>query len=125
MYTRNYTDEERTLRIPEGYDGTALSEPPREQQIPQGVPEVPREIKISPREEEAASVCSEPQNEKRTDITRLPLFVRRMLPLDLNFGLPTIGTEELLIVAVALCVIFSDEVDILCALMLIALIFIT
>ena len=126
MYSRNYTDDERTLRIPEGYDGTALSEPPREE-IRTSPPEISaREVKISPRTEAAEEESVKTQaKESGADLSHLPLFLRKVFPCDLGFGFPKLGSEELLIGAVALCVIFSEEKDLVCALLLIALIFVT
>ena len=126
MYSRNYTDDDRPLYIPEHYDGTALVEPQCEQIRPNTAETVSREVKISPHFAEPPPEPEESaKKENGTDIYRLPIFLRKIFSYDLGFGLPKLGTEELLIGAVALCVIFSDEADILCALMLLLLIFIT
>lgn len=124
MYSRNYSTDASTLRVPEGYDGTALTDR-LFGEVHQPIPDHTGEIKISPREENAEPtgfICEEKHSQ---DFAKLPVFLRKLIPYDLKIGVPTLGTEELLIGAVALCVIFSHDADILCALMLLALIFIT
>ena len=124
MYSRNYSMDESTLRIPERYDGTALSERSGGE-ARQPIPDHTGEIKISPREEEAEPTGFSSDENRMRDFARLPVFLRKLVPSDLKIGVPTLGTEELLIGAVALCVLFSHDADILGALMLLALIFIT
>ena len=129
MYSRNYSDDEHVFRIPEGYDGTALSEQMPREDIRVCVPEQsPREVKISPRTDSPKddAPCEEAcEKENRADASGLPLFLRRLLPCELGLGVPRLGAEELLIGAVALCVLFSEEKDFLCAIMLLLLIFVT
>lgn len=135
MYTRSYYGDEggSGIRIPDGYDGTALLEseaqpvaapvnfPPETQK---------REIKVSPKNEnteeavEQTSAQDSGHREKSADKWQIPLLFKKIFPTSEIFSFSKIGSEELLIGAVALFLLFSKSGDKLCALMLLALIFI-
>ena len=124
MYSRSYTDE--TLRIPEGYDGTALLE---SREVPPRIaptPDTPRrELKISPPEQTSEETAPTFSEEKKSADGHYLSSLRGLLS-SWNTRLGTsLGSEELLIGAIALFLLISHDGDKLCALLLIALIFIT
>ena len=107
MYSRNYyPDEIQHPPLPDNYDGTAFTEP---------VPPLSEESTIS-------------DNEGRTPVSASPLlgglFSKLPLPFPDGISMPKIGTEELLIIAVAAFLLFSKNGDIECALILLFLLFI-
>lgn len=134
MYSRSYYPEDGGLRIPDGYDGTALLEPkaPDPPQITELHKEpAKKEVKVSPRETdetEACSVASPPAGEESTSHERwqIPTFLKNIIPdgFGLSSVIPGIGSEELLIAAIALFLFFSKGGDKLCAGILLFLIFI-
>lgn len=128
MYSRSYNDE--AIRIPEGYDGTALLE---QRESPPRMPPTPdtpkREVKISPHEqtsdlppEDTSPVFSE--EKKSADGHYLSSLRGLLSSWNTRLGI-SIGSEEVLIGAIALFLLISHDGDKLCALLLIALIFIT
>ena len=103
MYTRSYA-RETDMSVPDGYGGTMLG-------CDEGTPD------------------AEPPR-KETDATLTSLFTR-LIPPRLGGLLPPslfkdmkIGTEEILIGAIALFLLFSKSGDKECALMLLLLLFI-
>ena len=103
MYTRNYfPDEQATPSVPDNYDGTAFSE----------------------------AVAQEPTAEEKSEqaSASVPLlgglFGKGSLPFLDGIKMPKIGTEELLILAVAAFLFFSKNGDRECALILLFLIFV-
>lgn len=102
MYTRSYGDNP-ALTPPEGYSGTMLD---TEQ--------------INEREDEAAAETSAPVSNIFSGLGGLGslLHTRRL-------GDFKIGTEELLIAAVALFLLFSKNGDKECAIMLLLTLFVT
>ena len=107
MYSRSYyPGEENRQIIPEGYDGTAF------QEVAQ------------------ADVADEPHQDK-TEVEQASstpllsgLFGNISLPFLDGIRMPKIGTEELLILAVAGFLLFSKNGDRECALILLFLLFI-
>jgi hypothetical protein len=117
MYTRQYNDEGRELRIPENYVGTAFSEP----QLPEE-----KDFEGETESEEYTSVSSEKAT--RGDGFLSGLFgkgLSELIPASLFSGIPkSLGTEEILLIGVAAFLFFSSSHDVLTAVILLALIFI-
>ncbi len=131
MYSGNYYSDDGHIKIPDNYNGTSLLE----ENIPRDAPsvshiEIPKtEMKISPKEEEETSeevfFHNEPEREKEKsfDITSL---IKSFGIKGINFGniMPKIGTEEILLIALAAFLLFSKNGDKECALLVFLLIFI-
>lgn len=107
MYTRSYYPDGRPL-LPENYDGTAFIEAPPiqeavEKQFTQNEGENPRQTAI----ETGGSV------EKASGSIPIlsGLFGRGGILGALNLKMPTIGTEEILIIATAAFLFFSKNGD--------------
>ncbi len=115
MYTRSYYPEGTgELTIPENYDGTAFREPESVSAEP---------IEESPKEELTAPVF------KKQDEGGAFSWLSRLTKIgsggDLFKGfLSDFGTEEILIIGIALFLIFSGSHDIECAIMMLLLLFI-
>jgi hypothetical protein len=106
MYAQVY--KEPTLTIPESYGGTALLEENEEKQF---VPEPTEESA------EASAFCDTGRH--------IPLLNQAKGWLSgVGMHIPKIGIEEILIIAVAAFLFFSDEKDITTAILLLALLFI-
>ena len=112
MYSRSY--KEGVARLPEGYSGTAFTEP---------------EVTEEPSAEEVTETAREGD---AVDVGGSPLSLGG-LPLSGLFGslfggtglhLPRIGTEEILIIAAAAFLFFTEGGDRECALMLLLLLFV-
>ena len=129
MYARSYYGED--VSIPENYDGTAFSEQPSESEArtPRIEP-VKSEMKFSPKEPEPheKNECHEECEAKPSGLFGMDFQgilggffsgkrISRYFPKDF-------GTEEILIIGIALFLIFSPSRDIECALLLLALVFI-
>jgi hypothetical protein len=133
MYSRSYYPDEPAMRIPEGYDGTALLEQPMAEIAPKEAQREPikREVKVSPREKEEEAVYEKPAPEDteciaHADKWQMPPFLKNIIPSDIRFSslISGIGSEEILIAAIALFLFFSKGGDKLCAGILLFLIFI-
>lgn len=133
MYSRSYYPEDPAMRIPDGYDGTALLEQPTPDFAPKEVSleAVKREVKVSPRETNEEKECENPANEDTECISRpekwqMPPFLKNIIPGELSFSslLSGIGSEEIFIAAIALFLLLSNGGDKLCAAILLFLIFI-
>ena len=97
MYTRSYyPGEDNNATLPDNYDGTAFAE---------GIAEADEE-------------------EKTTEVGSIPLLGGLGLPFLDGLKMPKIGTEELLIIAVAAFLLFSKDGDRECAMILLFLLFI-
>ena len=130
MYARSYYGED--VSIPENYDGTAFSEqaPDSEARAPRIEP-VKSEMKFSPKETEPkeTETCAEEVAESKPaglfgiDFQGIlgGIFSGKKISRYFPQGF---GTEEILIIGIALFLIFSPSRDIECALLLLALIFI-
>ena len=134
MYTRAYSESDVKLSIPENYDGTAFlkkEEPPQARPIPPSV----SEPKCSPRSdfpsaEKEAFAPSEPTEGGESGISSL---IRR-IPFgrllgergcgSIHLDRFKIGSEEVLIIVIALFLLFSREGDKECAIALLILLFI-
>ena len=143
MYARSYYGED--VNIPENYDGTAFSEPSSEPELRGARLEpVKSEIKFSPKEPSKSDIKFSPDEsapdtcEKCAPCECEGKDSGGIFGIDLKgiFGgifsgsglsrlLPSgIGTEEILIIGIALFLLFSPSRDIECALLLLALVFI-
>ena len=101
MYTRSfYPDEPMSPVLPENYDGTAFTD---SEPIPQ----------------------QEPKEEPAQTASAIPLLGGLNLPFLEGLKMPKIGTEELLIIAVAGFLLFSKNGDKECALILLFLLFVS
>ena len=129
MYTRSYFTEEKSMDIPENYNGNAFE----------------KSIDGASREENAESVFLENKEEKcnqnsygekenslfsfiqRTPLANLLRLSSKEKRSGYLFGESgfKFGTEEILITAIALYMFFSKEGDKECAIMLIFLLFIS
>lgn len=122
MYTRTYNDDRRAILIPDSYGGTALSE---------GIGAESHEDKgKNPWEGETAKASAEPTetDDKETfsavQKPQMPSFLTNIFK-NSSFSLQKIGTEEILILATAVFLLFSKEGDKECAIMLLLLLFLT
>ena len=140
MYTRSYHSEEEKIKVPENYDGNALREESRPEEIPLSLPlsKSIGETKISPREEippmeeerELKECLTEPFEESKGEkvglferLSQNGFFKKRFLGLIKSDSFK-IGSEEILIAALALFLLFSKDGDLECAAMLLLLLFI-
>ena len=138
MYTRSYHPEDEKIKVPENYDGNALREEIRDDApLSLTLTKSIGETKISPRDdiptiEEEATESTETDKKDIDDAVKVGMFERLtqngflgkklggLIRLN-NFKL---GSEEILIAAIALFLLFSKDGDIECALMLLLLLFI-
>ena len=124
MYTRNFYQDEEHMRIPENYDGTAMLERKVGGDDMINKDDSFSQVKISPgykEQVEGKSNNYEQSNAKE----EIPVF-KNLFSKDLNLGslIPTLGTEELLILALAAFLFFSKSGDKECALILLFLVFV-
>ena len=136
MYTRSYFPEEDSISIPKNYDGNAFGDTSDTVGIPTSVAEI---TKISPRDRIAIedSIENEPEAEEIQVSSRsiekeasafkgfqLGKFLPDGLKSLLNFDSFHIGTEEILIIALALFLLFSKGGDKECSIILLLLLLI-
>ena len=135
MYTRNYYSGEEKLSVPENYDGYAFSEEKnelqatKEEEYKEGAAHLkaPWDIPKSESEEKAEEVSAKPKEHEGLFgalAERLPFG--KILG-NMNFfknGISDFGTEELLIIGIALFLLFSKNGDKECSLILLFLLFI-
>ena len=134
MYTRAYYPEEQKITVPENYDGTALREcsgttesaEPSEVDTPLRASwDIPKEIEV--KEDESDTVRSRP---KESDGFFSGL--RKKFPISNIFsgldifrdGSLKLGSEEILLIGVALFLFFTKGGDKECAIMLLLLLLI-
>ena len=108
MYTRSYKSDDERIALPSGYDGTAFE----------------REIKeIATEKESCEAAIAEPSAGRTSLFSGLP-FLKGFRGLA-SFKLPMKpGSEELILIGLALLLFFSKDGDRECALMIALLIFI-
>ena len=124
MYSRSYYPESERMSLPDNYDGTAFMERP--------TLETAEEIVEPPLSDNADSQVfkgtDEPKHRQQSLLESIPLlsgiFGKGGLFGGLGLHSPTIGTEEILILATAAFLFFSKTGDRECALILLLLIFI-
>jgi hypothetical protein len=132
MYSRSYSSDDTALRIPEGYDGTALMQKNTQEAYDTKKsdhechePNDPPPDHSEPTFSKCDGCCCDNDctSEKKG-------FFERMLSgvMPKSFSIKgffnKIGLEELLIIGVALFLFFSHDSDKECALMLLVLLFI-
>ena len=130
MYTRSYYPEEERLTVPENYDGTALRENTRREQnsdTERNPNEETRELRAPwdiPKEEAVPTLSETKKSIGAGLFDKLPIG-KLLNTKDLFKGsLDKIGTEEILLVGVALFLLFSKNGDKECAIMLLLLLFV-
>ena len=127
MYTRSYSDKADTIIIPESYSGTSFQ---REAEKARAEPGDIREEYTPDKNpwEEDVHTSAEPKSEDFIEtssfLSKLPFsgFLGNIFKNG-KFSLQKIGTEEILIIAAALFLLFSKEGDKECAIMLLLLLF--
>lgn len=140
MYSRGFGTG-GDVKIPEKYDGTALIDIPVEeekvptQQMPLFSDTQKREVKISPSEIPTDTHNEESVGTEKSEETAdaglfsfTPLkLITKIIPDGTHLGklIPKIEIEELIILGIAAFLFFSKSGDKECALMLLALIFIS
>ena len=112
MYTRSYGGERSAL--PENYDGTAFTRPE---------PEEYTECREARTVQTSGGACSVSHRGGTSGLSRIPI-IGDLLGGGAGGLLSSIGTEELLIIGIALFLLLSGDGDTECALMLIFLLFI-
>ena len=134
MYTRAYYPEEEKISVPENYDGTALREhsdtaeakAPEREEIPLRAPwDVPK-AEAEEEKEASEAVMSQPRQEGFLGGILKKLPIKSLFGgLDV-FSADTfkLGSEEILIIGVALFLLFSKGGDRECAIMLLLLLLI-
>lgn len=118
MYSRSfYTTDEENTRIPTNYDGTAFAPT-----------DAPNEIIEEPDVEQTSSDAEESVSAGVLEPARIPflsgIFGKGGLLGATSLKLPKIGTEEILIIAAALFLLFSKDGDLEIAVMLLILLLI-
>ncbi len=133
MYSRNYYSDEGSIKIPDNYDGTSLLENNVKEEKPQlSRVEIPKaDTKISPKDEKEEEHEVFLHNEQKTTYQKdrgfdLASILRGFNFKDIHIGtlIPKIGTEELLLIALAAFLFLSKCGDKECAILIFLLIFI-
>ena len=124
MYSRSYYPESERMSLPDNYDGTAFIERPTLESAEEPVePPV-----IDNADSQVFKGTDEHRHRQQSSIEGIPLlsgiFGKGGLFGGLGLHSPTIGTEEILILAMAAFLFFSKSGDRECALILLLLIFI-
>lgn len=132
MYTRSFLGNEEKLSVPENYDGNAFFEPPTPP-VAQSIPEVAAtETKISPRDEllhpseykEDAEDCSAAEDTPVFEKFSISKFLPASIGNFFKFDSFRLGSEEILIIAIAAFLFFSKGGDKECAIFLLLLLFV-
>lgn len=120
MYTRPYSESQAEIRIPENYVGNAFDEPEAIHT------EEVTEEKITEDESTVTSSFIKTDEKKKAGI--LNLFGRGAFPFEpskIFTGMfKDFGSEEILLIGVALCLLLSKERDIETCIILILLLFV-
>lgn len=124
MYSRSYYPESERMSLPENYDGTAFMERPSAETDNQTI-----ESTVSDNaDSKVFKGTDEHQQRHQSPLENIPLlsviFGKGGLFGGLGLHSPTIGTEEILILAMAAFLFFSKSGDRECALILLLLLFI-
>ena len=116
MYSRNfYPENEVKPQLPENYDGTTFTEA-----VASHVESIPQKLEEIDNSEE----CSADSGSLLATLSRTPFLSGIFGTKGLPIKLPSIGLEEILILATAAILFFSKEGDKECALILLFLLFI-
>ena len=130
MYTRSFLGNEEKLTVPENYDGNAFFDTPPPQATQSIQPAISTETKISPRDAIPEDTeYREDEYEESGGAATLERFSPfKFLPASLTslfkFDSFKLGSEEILIIAVAAFLFFSKSGDKECALFLLLLLFV-
>lgn len=112
------------MNLPENYDGTAFME----RQIPQEDQETVEAAASDNTEDQVFKVTNGNHRSRQSSFENIPIlsgiFGKGGLLGDIGIHTPTIGTEEILILATAAFLFFSKSGDRECALILLLLLFI-
>ena len=124
MYSRSYYPDSERMSLPENYDGTAFMERPTVEAAEDTV-----EPTVSDNtDSQVFNATEEHQQRHQSPLENIPLlsgiFGKGGLFGGLGLHSPTIGTEEILILAMAAFLFFSKSGDRECALILLLLLFI-
>ena len=120
MYTRSYgIDEERDVRVPPNYDGTAFAESDRDYAGTHDIGDASDAV--------ATAGVGTDSGLSHGSLSRMLPFLKGIVPQDIfdGIGMPKIGKEELLLIGLAAFLFFSESGDKECAVILILLIFFT
>lgn len=135
MYTRSYYGGEEKLSVPENYDGYAFSEEMNkvqtsdntEKQEEKNELKAPWDIQNCESEEKAEEVAAKPREHEGVFYALMEKLPFGKMLGNMNFfknGAIDFGTEELLIIGIALFLLFSKNGDKECSLILLFLLFI-
>ena len=110
MYSRSFFEREDSLPLPDGYGGTALSQD--------------LHTESSPPESEECIASAKPKDSGV--LSRIFPSISSLFPLGNKglFGEFSFGKEEILIIATAIFLFFSEDGDRECAVLLLILLFI-
>ena len=128
MYTRAYGEDVGEIIIPEKYGGTSFGANAADNNIKATSEQIDTRSKNPWENEDTIHTSNEPESEKEIPTSAavgkspFPSFLSNIFK-NKNFGLQKIGTEEILIVATAIFLLFSKEGDRECAIMLLLLLF--
>lgn len=123
MYTRNFFPEQSTdINIPENYDGVALREAPEDDFSEEEIHNAPESVSASSR----VKIQNETEESGIAGwLKKLPFKIPFLDTKGLSSGIfSSFGTEELLIIGIALFLIFSGTHDVECAIMILLLLFV-
>lgn len=132
MYTRSYYPEQETLKVPENYDGLALGDENANDKQKEEIPKESAPLRApwdTPTEEKSETEAVSAAANTYTGalgglISKIP-FLHGLDRFDfLKKEISSIGTEELLIIGLALFLLFSKSGDKECSLMLLFLLFV-
>ena len=128
MYTRSYFPEEERINVPDNYDGSAFGGEGMDTGLTNVQPSV-AEPKVSPRDvptfAEEAVASEEVHEEKAESAGTFGSILPSGLGNLFKFDKLKIGSEEILLIGIALFLLFSKDGDKECAIMLILLLFVT
>lgn len=117
MYSRSFYPDAGEQSIPENYVGTAFAE--------QASAEKTSELEISDRSPDTQAVSAQAADGGIfSSITKLPIL-SGIFGTGSKLKMPKLGSEEILIIAIAALLFFSKNGDKECALILIGLLFIS
>ena len=132
MYTRSYFQDDKKLTVPENYDGNAFREA-ETQEAAEASTSQRHESIFGAHEKSEECITSTKEESKKSDTGRgiISTFLEKLEPSGLfgrlgifHEGKLDIGSEEILILGIALFLFFSEGRDIECALMLLFLLLI-
>ena len=119
MYSRSYRDD-RAIQVPESYGGTALKEDPLAVDRPDEELSTESVHKVAPEAEPAGLLSRLPLLSSLGGLFSEGSSIRQMIHPPKSIGL-----EELLLIGVGLYLLFSSDGDRECAIILLAVLFIS